>query len=296
MAFVAIGALVGAISIGGTYLFGATLVASMVAGAMIGSLFESQKIGGLENSPTYSFGPLQNTRTQVLPIPVVYGRCRVGGNIFYEKFLDDDKTEVYRYIGISEGPVESITGVKANDLDLVDEELPGCSHDVYLNTTSETSDPRDPDGVDDKRPYPDDIAMITTTLKAQQKLSGSATISCIVEGRQVWTPGGVQFSRNPAWIIRDYLTNTRYGLGIPESRIDDDSFEAVADYCDELVTGGKRFTLDMNVDTYRHGPDVLTDMLACFRGFLLFPHTGRSAQTISLMGRLRGGRPLMRMP
>ena len=112
MALVAAGALIGAISVGGAYLFGATLVASMLAGAAIGSLFEMANIDLEFQSPTYSFGPTSNSKTQVLPIPVVYGTMRVAGNIFYENFLDDKKTKVERMVGVSEGPVQSITGVQ----------------------------------------------------------------------------------------------------------------------------------------------------------------------------------------
>ncbi len=292
MVFIALGALIGTIGIGGgAYIFGATLLASMVAGASIGAMFESTRLD--VQSPTYSIGPVQNSKSQMLPIPIVYGRCRVAGNIFYEKFLDDDKTKVDRMIGISEGPVEQISDVRVDDKDPV-ADLEDCSYTIHLNTTSQTTDPRDPDpgvgsGVsgyignipwpdwwpedpekgDIERAYPNDIAFIGLSLKAQKELSGAATCTSIVEGRTVWTPGGVQFSRNPAWIVRDYLTNERYGLGVPLHRINEASFVAVANYCDELVEGEPRFTLDLVIDTYRHGPDILTDMLSCFRGYLV---------------------------
>ena len=292
MAFVAIGALIGAISVGGgAYLFGATLLASMMVGASIGAMFESTSLD--VQSPTYSIGPVQNSKTQMLPIPIVYGRCRLAGNIFYEKFLDDDKTKVDRMIGISEGPVEQISEVRVDDKDPVND-LEGCSYTVHLNTDGSTTDPRDPDpevgsGLpgfignitwpdwwplnpvksDIERAYPNDIAFIGLSLKAQKELSGPATCTSIVEGRTVWTPEGIMFSRNPAWIIRDYLTNERYGLGVPLHRIDEASFVDVANYCDELVEGEPRFTLDLVIDTYRHGPDILADMLSCFRGYLV---------------------------
>ncbi len=296
MAFIALGALIGTIGIGGgAYIFGATLLASMVAGASIGAMFESTSLDvkSRDQSPTYSIGPVSNSKTQMLPIPIVYGRCRVAGNIFYEKFLDDDKTKVDRMIGISEGPVESISGIKVDDKDPISD-LDDCSYTVHLNTTSLTSDPRDPDpeadsGVsgyignipwpewwpenpgksDIERAYPNDIAFIGLTLKAQKDLNGPATCTSIVEGRQVWTPTGTKFSRNPAWIIRDFLTNDRYGLGVPLHRINEASFVEAANYCDDLVGGEPRFTLDMVIDTYRHGPDTLTDMLSCFRGYLV---------------------------
>lgn len=38
---------------------------------------------------------------------------------------------------------------------------------------------------------------------------------------------------NPAWVIYDILTNTRYGAGIPVSEIDIESFQDVADFCSQ---------------------------------------------------------------
>lgn len=263
-----VGALIGAAAgmaagAAGWVLAGFTAGTMWIAGAAIGSLFDSPDVGFDLQSPTYSFGPVQNTKTQILPIPIVYGRNRVAGNIFYENFLDDQKTEVVRMIGISEGPVHSITSVKAGDVNPAT--LDGCAVYTYTNTTASTTTPLDPAGT---RPYPNDLAMVAVKLKAQEKLRGAGVITSIVEGRTVWTPDGVKFSRNPAWIIRDLLTNTRYGLGIPEDRLDDTSFEEVAAYCDELVDGEPRFTLDYVIDNDRPAHDVLKDMLACFRGFI----------------------------
>jgi hypothetical protein len=47
-----------------------------------------------------------------------------------------------------------------------------------------------------------------------------------------WTP-------NPAWILYNVLTNTSWGLGIPESKFDKFSFFNLAVYCDEQVNDGK---------------------------------------------------------
>jgi len=98
-------------------------------------------------------------------------------------------------------------------------------------------------------------------LKAQEKLSGPAIITSIVEGREVWTPSRVQYSRNPAWIVYDLLTNTRYGLGIPTTRIDLDSFIKAADHCDALVDGEPRFTLDYVVEAVIEGHEKLLHVL-----------------------------------
>ena len=120
-----------------------------------------------------------------------------------------------------------------------------------------------------KKPYPNDFAFIATTLKAQEKLSSSPTVTSIVHGRIIWTPQGTKFSTNPIWIIRDFLINKRYGLGIPEAKIDAVSFQSSASYCDELVGDTPRFSLTYVVDTQKSAVDILTEMLTCVRGYML---------------------------
>lgn len=169
----------------------------------------------------------------------------------------------------------AINSVMANDQDPA--ALEDCSVTKYLNTTAATHDSRDPNGA---RPYPDDVALICLTLKAQEKLNGTPTITSIVDGVKVWTPNGFAWSRNPVWIVLDILCHPRYGMGLgvtaagvyqhPDwERIDYDCAVAAAAYCDEAVSYGPRFQLDFNIDTRRPVRDTLADFLATFRGYLV---------------------------
>lgn len=251
-------------------IFGMSIGTLWLVGASIGSLFDapSLDIGG--STPNYAFGQLSNTKSQLLPIPIVYGRCRVGGNIFMQTFYDDSLQKMDMFVGVSEGPVQSIKSVYANDVVLIDEngdvvhELEESSLNIHLGAPGQVADSRDPGG----NAYPN-TAYIALTLKAQDGLSGNPVISSIVEGRKVWTPSGTVFSRNPAWIVYDFLTNTRYGVGIPTEYIDLDSFTAAADYCDHPIDGEPRFTLDYIIDVQRPAVDHLQAMLGCFRGYFL---------------------------
>ncbi|MGH2359870.1 MAG: phage tail protein, partial [bacterium] len=80
---------------------------------------------------------------------------------------------------------------------------------------------------------------------------------------------------NPVLVIRDLLLNTRYGLGLPLSKLDDTTFLESATVCDEFIAGSdgvpeKRFELDIVLDTQRPILDHLRDILATFRGFLVW--------------------------
>ena len=268
----AIGALLGAVFSSTIIGWGlaATWLGAVMIGASIGSLFDAQEIDLGNSTPNYAFGQLTNTKSQLLPIPIVYGRCRMGGNVFMQTFYDDSLQKMDMFVGVSEGPIQSIKSVYANDLVLIDEngdvvhELVDSSINLHLGEPDQVADSRDPGA----NAYPN-TAYIALTLKAQDGLSGNPVISSIVEGRKVWTPSGTVFTRNPAWIVYDFLTNTRYGVGIPTEYIDLDSFTAAATYCDHPIDGEPRFTLDYIIDTQRPAVDHLQAMLGCFRGYFL---------------------------
>jgi hypothetical protein len=121
-------------------------------------------------------------------------------------------------------------------------------------------------------------AYIYARLKYDQDVfeSGLPIITSLVKGVKVYDPRDTStaWSDNPALCIRDYLTNTRYGRSIPESMIDDDTFIAAANYCDELVTKGgtsaKRYTCNGVVDTSRTSLEIVRELLTSCRGFLVF--------------------------
>jgi len=68
--------------------------------------------------------------------------------------------------------------------------------------------------------------------------NGLPVVTALVKGKKVYDPrtSTTAWSDNPALIIRDFLTNTSYGLSEDEVNIDDDRIETAADICDETVT------------------------------------------------------------
>ena len=78
-------------------------------------------------------------------------------------------------------------------------------------------------------------------------------ISVVVEGKKVLDTRGTDttaYSQNPVWILRDYLTNAEYGAGIPSSEIDQNSFESVANLCDEYVEFSGDPSTDSNATSF----------------------------------------------
>lgn len=234
--------------------------------------------GDLGGSPRYgTFGPINNTVSNELAVPVIYGQLLYAGNILWQS---DPGSTVQRLIGVSEGPINSFVAnnVKANNVDITT--LSGCSFTGYTGTTTQQADSRLPASLRPDLEF-HNLAYLAVTLTASDQLKGGdPTITALVQGIlvQTWLNGAwtttASYSNNPAACLRDFLTNVRYGLGIPVTNIDATTFGAAFDYCAELVaspTGPEaRFQLDYVIDAQRPAQDVLNDMLSTFSGFLVY--------------------------
>lgn len=93
----------------------------------------------------------------------------------------------------------------------------------------------------------------------------------------IWN--GVSFKRaytdNPAWCLRDLITNNRYGIGdyVSADSISNAAFYKVAKYCDEQVPDGfggyePRYTCSLYIQGREEAFKVLKDMASIFGGML----------------------------
>lgn len=120
-----------------TYGYGASLAGAMglsgyvgavqagmmlVGGILINTLFPvaPPAIGGagngFEDSPSYGIDGAKNTAQSGLPIPVVYGKTRVAGNIVQLFTENVGKTQdLYLQNVASEGPIKSISALEINN-------------------------------------------------------------------------------------------------------------------------------------------------------------------------------------
>ena len=142
------------------------------------------------------------------------------------------------------------------------------------------------------------VAYLAIRLKwNKDKFQGIPDITCVVQGRALYDPRkdstspaynsglGVtthrsnnqatwQYSSNSALVIRDYLTNNRFGKGIPLSAIDEVGFGVAATDCDESVTvypngyAGKIFDCHAVLQTDETLFENLERLLMGCRGFL----------------------------
>ena len=140
-------------------------------------------------------------------------------------------------------------------------------------------------------------AMLGVKIRATEQLSGQLpTITTVVKGQKVLVPNNYnpvtrvyssatwdgtfaaskQWTDNPVWCLYDLLTNTRYGLG-DYYRIDPAKlpiikaqFYLMARYCDELVNGEPRFTLDMVIDSAKSAGEWLKTITSVMQANLYY--------------------------
>lgn len=89
-------------------------------------LIARQNKPGKQPSPTYTFGPIQTQALGGLPIPVVYGKHKVGGNIISQKVTvnSQGKAALSTLIAVSEGPIASFAGVVEDKDGLTGNDIP----------------------------------------------------------------------------------------------------------------------------------------------------------------------------
>lgn len=73
--------------------------------------------GTFEDSPSYGWDGIHTTSNVDVPVPVVYGKTRVGGNVintFIESDNNNDQNHINLLIAVSEGLIKSIGGIEAD--------------------------------------------------------------------------------------------------------------------------------------------------------------------------------------
>lgn len=281
------------------------LVVGIVGGFMAAKKAKKKRQQALERAGAGIGGVLVNKAGTSEPIPVVYGERIVGGIRTFIKNQhkgggDGNKNQyLHIVLTVAEGPVQGIEEVYFNDT-LVATSTDTTGHNdnswtyestygdktlLYFRDGSQTS------ALTFSGIHPDfdstmigrDIAFLYLRLEFDDDLFGSGIpeIRCKIKGKKVPAIGSSQSSSlawtdEPARVIYDYLTNTRYGKGIPYTLIDSTSFNNAATYNNEQVdtsasdsTQTTRYKLNGFVDTSRSMLDNTEDLLQACRAGLI---------------------------
>ena len=95
------------------------------------------------------------------------------------------------------------------------------------------------------------------------RLTYSGTFNGSFKADKEWTS-------DPAWILYDLLTNSRYGCNLPEASIDKFVFQKASEYCGQLVNSNEgtqepRFSLNVNIRRQQEALKVINDICSVMR-------------------------------
>lgn len=264
----------------GLFVFAAIFAASTA----VSYVMSRQAMKKAKKAAADMAGVLINKESNIEPIPVIYGERRVGGVRVFVSTKDvsgGDKNEfLYIALAMAEGEVESITDIHLDDKPITNSKYSGLyTINVHTGADNQAYDSllTEANAGWTSSHKLSGIAYLAIKLKWDEDVfSGMPEITAVVKGRKVFDPrdSSTAWSNNPALCIRDYLTNDRYGKGLPASAIDDDAFEDAADDCDATVTfysggtTGKIFDCNAVLQTDETLFDNLEKMLMGCRGFL----------------------------
>lgn len=289
-----------------------SLAASAVEGAVLSAivggvvtagigLVGSAIIGG-PKKPSFEVPPMQERSgmSQMVRQPITswkypYGRVRNSGPMVFIHSNGSKNKNLYIIFPLAAGEIDGVeelylddelveldeTGAATNGRWLKD----GAPHvfaDYHLGSETQTANQRFMDECDGKWTVDHrlrGIAYVALKLVYDSAMfpGGIPNPTVVFRGRKVYDPrsGETAWTENSALCIRDYLLISEElgGYGVQPERINEASFSAAANICDEdvpLKTEGteKRYTCNGVVDTETEPYQILMDLLSSCGGQL----------------------------
>ncbi len=284
-----------------------TFVGSIVAGGV--GMLTSRGI----SATSQNFGTKIAGRGAQVPRQIVYGECRVGGTIVKMHTSGTKNNKLHLAIVLAGHEIESLQGVYFNDtlLTTTSSTISGetvfrVSNSKYKNSDNENAitsggvlvqytfhdgSQTSVDGLanaNSSSRYPSTAKfsglayVYMEIIYDPEKMASLPPIHFRIRGKKVYDPrtSSTAWSANPALIIRDFLTDTTYGLRALSSEINDTTsgggFAAAANSCDVDVTLADnsstedRFTLNGFINAAASGDGVLEGFLSSCAGKITY--------------------------
>lgn len=193
-------------------------------------------------------GITQTTREPAGSRKIIYGKMRVGGQVVFISNTGDDNKYLHLAIVFASHEIQAYDEIWFNDKQIwtltggfqgdwgtyvtIDRKFGTATQAASSNLTSAnvlwTSNHK-----------LSGMAYIAFRLEwdADQFPQGVPNISAVIRGKKVYDPRSqvMAYSQNPALCLRDYMLDSKYGLGESSSNIDSTALNAAADLCDEQV-------------------------------------------------------------
>ena len=252
-------------TIAGSVLFGVeTLAMAALSGisTLIGGLMSKGISATAEN-----FGTKVASRTATAPRQIIYGKARVGGTITHIETSGTDNYKLSMIVVLAGHEVESLEEVLINDTKLTTSSSGGFEY--ATNSRFTNSENENKFGVsnsllrykfkDGSQTTADSTITSATSLGSTDKFIGMAymliemvfdseafgggipPLAFIIKGKKVYDPRTTTtaWSDNPALCVRDYITDTTYGLKATSDEVLDTTalggFASAANTCDSAA-------------------------------------------------------------
>jgi hypothetical protein len=227
-------------------------------------------------------------RGSALDHQIIYGKVKVGGARVFDSTTGGSNKFLHRVLAFTGHEIESFDEIYIND-ELVT--LDGSGNvtspsrydgkvriNKHLGTSNQSADSdlvSEVDGWTSEHKLRG-IAYLYVRLSydADAFPNGVPEITSTIKGKKVYDPRNTStsWSDNPALCLRDYLTNTSYGLGEDTTNVDDDEVSTAANVCDLTNTpdGSTRYTCNGAFTTASVPYDTLSNLLTSMGGLLWY--------------------------
>jgi hypothetical protein len=298
-----LGFLKGVEALGAAYMtFATTLI-----GGVIGKMTSK----GIDAS-SGNFGTKFASREAIAPRQLIYGQARVGGTIVHMETSGTDNFLLHMVIAIAGHEIEELTNIRLNDNDLTTTTSTISGSTVYTVTNSDYTNTDNDNNfgsgrliryvVQDGSQTAVDGFMNAqlSSMGTTDKFLGVAYVyiqmvfdseafgggipatSFLVKGKKCFDPrtNNTVWTQNPALHIRDYLTNTEYGIKATTSEINDTTnaggFASAANTCEQNVTLAdgssteKRYLANGFTNFSANGNGVVESLLSSMAGKIAY--------------------------
>jgi hypothetical protein len=215
------------------------------------------------NAVSENFGTKVATRTPTAPRQIIYGKARVGGTITHIETSGTDNYKLSMIVVLAGHEIESLEQVLINDTKLTTTSSGGfqyATNSKFINTDNENNFGSGRllryKFVDGSQTTADSTITSNTSLGSSDKFIGMAymliemvfdseafgggipPLAFVIKGKKVYDPrtSTTAWSDNPALCVRDYITDTTYGLKATSDEVLDTTalggFSAAANTCD----------------------------------------------------------------
>ena len=224
------------------------------------------------------------TREAASSRKIIYGRARVGGNVVYLESTGTDNKYLWLVTAIAGHEIDAYEEVWFNDKKIWDGGSYVDNWGSYVSITFHDGSQTTADSglvaastkwTSNHKLLDTAYMVVKLTYDQEQFAQGLPNISTVVRGKKVWHPNNssLVWSQNPALCLRDYLTDTKYGLG--ESTANIASINTAFGVCNEtvaLAAGGTqpRYTMDGVVDTADSIKANIENMTGAMIGRLIY--------------------------